>query len=686
MNLGKEGTVNLGKARIAYPFVEYSVQVTHHTERKSTAMEWMLLEIAQKAESYPGYAAIPLENILTSIFSVADGDELLRQVLTDLVDVNALEQIPGFSDRSEWNQLRCGDLRLTADGRRLQQEGKLPAKSQTQNLPVVYDVVKNRLVDSNKGMLDNTESPKAKDIGEGNMPGFPGSLIASQIEEWQGGGKNAPSWLQRNSRIDNIAPEGEAKIKWKNTSREIYMDRGGNLSLSGEPEEISEAVLKDTDLGAMPDYKLPIVDVDTLLSKRKYEIYAKASDTIESYVAKAKIFAVAPQFSSIIEGKNNKVCLLLGQPSFGFDDTGKNTVISIPDAFPEGLCYRDFYRSVYATAVEGHIGAVSRLIPFIYEDTINFSVSFIEKLVKKYYKRDRRMMKLLEFVGDVAYQEFYTADYIRELLNSAEIQQLTPVDKILDRLLRLDAKLQKVLGDVPIPASSETFRSALLGKDVKILGGVRELTAQWREALEFLKSKTGVDLKSIDWQSADFGLSLERMEQAADAVAIFYDDSASRYSKVYVFDTCSLMNCPDVLDDFVSNKALVIVPRQVLVELNGLKTADDENMRRQAQQAIRKIREHGEKPWLKQDEDNYLELLSDSFRESGKSGIKDFYILSVAVKYRVKNPVMVTDDKNFQNFAQSEGVETINAHELHEKLTNAVSSVGKGKNNKKKIK
>lgn len=673
--------MNLGKARIAYPFVEYSVQVTHHTERKSTAMEWMLLEIAQKAESYPDYAAIPLENILTSIFSVADGNMLLRQVLTDLVDVSALEPILGFSDQSEWNQIRCGDLRLTDDGRRLQLEGKLPAKSQTQKLSVVYDVVNNRLVNSSKGMSDNTVSPRAKDIDEGNMPGFPGSLIALRIEEWQADGKNAPSWLQRNSRIDNIAPEGDAKIKWQNTSHEITMDNEGNLSLLDAPnKEIAEAVLQDTDLGAMPDYELPMIDVDALLSKRKYAIYAKAAEHIESYAAKANIFAVAPQYSDFIEGKNNKVCLLLGQPSFGFEDTGKNTVIRIPDAFPEGLCYQDVNGSVYAAAVEGHIGAISRLIPYVYEDTSDFS-AFIINLVKKYYIPDRRMMKLLDIVGDVAYQEFYTAHYIRELLNSAEIQQFTPVDKILDRLLKLDAKLQKVLGDVPAPASSETIRSALLVKAVEILGDVREWTAQWREALESIKNKTGVNVKAIDWQDTQFGLSLERMEQAADAVAIFYDDSASRYNKVYVFDTCSLMHYPDVLDDFVSNQALVIIPKQVLVELDGLKTADDEKKRYQAREAIRKIHEHGEEPWLKQNEDNYLELLSESFRESG---IKDFYILSVAVKYRVKNPVMVTDDDNFQNFAQSEGVEAITAHNLHEKLTNAVSSKGKGKNKKKK--
>ena len=667
--------------------MEYSVQVTHHTERKSTAMEWMLLEIAQKAESHREYAAVPLEEILTAIFSVADGDMLLRQVLTDLVDVSALEQIPRFSDKSEWNQIQCGDLRLTDEGRRLQREGKLPAKSQTQKLSFIYDVVNNRLASSSKSLYDNTVNPKAKDIGNGNMPGFPATLIRRRIKEWQANGKTAPSWLQSNSRVDDIVPDGNAKIKWQNTSHEIIMDNDGNLSLLGVPNaEIAEAVLQVTDLGAMPDYELPNIGVAELLNKRKYAVYDKASDTIESYVAKAKIFAVAPQFSGTIVEKSNKFCLMLGQPTFDFkEDTGKNIVISIPDAFPKGMCYQDCDRIVYAAAVEGYIGSLRRLIPYTYEDdtyedVCDFS-SFVTNLVKKYYMLDRRIMQLLTMVDNVSYQEFYTTDYIRGLLNSSEIQQLTPVDIILDRLLKLAEKLQEVLRDVPSPASYETIRSVLLGQKVKILGDIREWTVQWREALEDLKNKTTVDLKTIDWQDSDFGLSLERMEQTADTIAIFYDDAASRYSKVFVFDTSALLDYPNVLDDFTNNQSLVIIPKQVLVELDGLKTADDKNRRHQAREVIRKIHEYGEEPWLKQNEDNYLELLSESFRESE---IKDVYILSVAVKYRVKNPVMVTNDINFQNFAISEHIETITVQNLHEKMTNAVTSRGKRKNKKNK--
>ena len=65
--------MKLGKVQIAYPHIFYSVQVSHHTERKSTAMEWMLLEIARATETYSDYGSIPLEQILSAIFSINEG-------------------------------------------------------------------------------------------------------------------------------------------------------------------------------------------------------------------------------------------------------------------------------------------------------------------------------------------------------------------------------------------------------------------------------------------------------------------------------------------------------------------------------------------------------------------------------------------------------------------------------------
>ena len=671
--------MNLGKARVAYPFIEYSVQVTHHTERKSTAMEWMLLEIAQKTELHGDYANVPLENAVASIFSVADGNLLLRQVLLNLIDVNALKQITGFSDRSDWMQIRCGDLRLTEDGRRLQREGKLPAKAQSNNLPIVYDVVNNRLVNSSKGLSDKTANTKAKDIGETNMPGFPGSLINECIGEWQANGKSAPTWLQRNSRIDSIVPVGDAKIKWQNTSRNIVIDDNGYLSLEDEPNaQIAEEVLNVSDLGELPNYKLPTIAISSLLEKKKAEPLTKLGSIIDTYVHQNNLFVIAPQFSASLEGISDKICLIPGQPSFSMEDFGNGFIVNLPENVSEGFCYQDIIRCISSARVEGYIGDIVRDIPFVYEEKSNLA-AWLEDVAKKYYMEDRRILKLLDYVEDVSYRDFYTKDFVCQIFESAETEIFTPVDKILAKLSKLDTKIKILLADVPTSASSETIRLALLNKEVDVLKDVREWTKEWQESLNSLQEKIEVHMSDADWHDTTFGLAAERANQITDAIAIFYDDAVSRYSKVYVFDTSALVHYPDVLDDFVSNRAMVIIPKTVLAELDGLKEADDEKTQYRARQAIKKIGEYRDEVWLNLNEDNRIELLSESYQEEGK---KDFLILSVALKYRVKLPVMVTDDINFQTVAKSERIEAVTAHDLHESLV-GTSKSGKSKKKKK---
>lgn len=671
--------MKLGEVKVAYPFVEYEVNVTHHTERKSTVMEWMLLEIAQQTRMNSDYGNIPLEKILTTIFGVSDSDKLLRQVLIDLVDVGALAQISGFNDQSEWKALRCGDLQLTDNGRHLQKEGKLPAKKADNNLKVIYDVINYCLQMDSKQLAESTICRKVKNISEGDMPGFPSFLIHEQIQKWQENGQG-PSWLQSNSHIDDLVPK-MTKIKWKNIKHEIFLDGEGNLSFSGVSNgEIAEQVLQTID-----DCIMPEIAADALQSKQNCELRElRDKDNllkrVKDYGDKAEIFAISSLISDkipvLLEGKSKKVCLLLGQKTFGIDHSGQNLIVSIPDSME--MYYLDRKRGVYSAMVKGHVGDVSRWLPLIYEDTTDFS-SFIADLVKKYYHSEPRMRWLLKFVENVSWQEFYTPDYIQELLNSEEVQQYTDIDKILDKLLKLDASIQKALSDVPWPASTETIRRALSSKEAETLRDVHEWTLEWRDAVETLRDKTGVDVRNIDWQETRFGQSLQRMEQATDAVALFFDGTADSYNSVYIFATDALMHYPDVLDDFSDNKALVIIPKQVLAKLDRLKEADGEGSGQQARRAIRKIDEYGQRPWMKQDEDTYRELLSDHLQEDG---IDDIDILSVAMKYRVKKPVMVTDDADLQKITKSEGIETVFVNDLHKKLTSGVSVKKKGKNKK----
>lgn len=304
------------KTRIAYPYVKYRVKVTHFTERKSTAMEWILLEIAKKAKEYPDWASIPLERVLYTVFLIADSDSVLRQVLMDLQDGGALERIAEFSDTSEWERLVCGDLKLTDNGQRLQKEGKLPAMPRNDTCDFVYDVVGNCLTNPDKALSEATTSFKVKEVDADHLPGFPESLIGSKLDEWKNGGKNAPGWLQKDSNIDQVSPESTT-VLWKTIGRDIEVDSEGSLRIKGESDpDIVKAILENADWGAMPNEALPEISVDALLGKQHVARYEKIGDVISNYADKAKIFALNPLFASVAEGKRNKVCLLLEQSSW----------------------------------------------------------------------------------------------------------------------------------------------------------------------------------------------------------------------------------------------------------------------------------------------------------------------------------------------------------------------------------
>lgn len=675
--------MNLGKVGIAYPNVLYSIQVTHHTERKPTVMEWVLFEIAGKAGNNPNYKTIPLDTILRDLFAITDGDLLLRPVLIDLVDVNALEPIAGFSDRSDWGALRCGNLKLTESGRRLQKEGKFPAKAQNHNLEVLYDVTEGRArLCANpeiKSLSDNPIYPKAKDISADNLPGFPEPAINELIRDMRTG-KNCPAWLQESSQIQNISSMESPRVMWRNVTRDLSADNDGNLSLQGEPSaDIVESVLSETDFGEMPDYEIPCIKVCELNEKSKVQLHKEVRSTIDKFMRKKEIFLLASQFEGMLGSVAEKNCIMLGQPAFGIDDIGGSFIVKVPLPPSEGFCYQDSERKISSAAVVLRAGNMTRRVPYIYESVADFNTKIVD-IVREYYLLDHRALKLLDFVSDAPYGKFYTEDFLRKKLNSPPEEILTPIDKIVDRIQKIYLKVTEILPTLPVPSSSEKIRIALLEKKGALLSEVNDLMIRWREALDELQSKTGVDLRMIDWQDTAFGSSVERMEQMADAVRLFCDDASSRYNNVYVMDTSALMHCPEILDYFVNNRAMVIIPKPVLVELDGLKKSDDEKIQHGAKNAIKKIDEYSGEIWLNLKEDNYEELLPETYKKAPQKG---FRILSVALKYLMKQPVMVTDNINFRNFAVSEGVKATTVSDLQAELKDSISSKGKRQERKR---
>lgn len=133
-----------------------------------------------------------------------------------------------------------------------------------------------------------------------------------------------------------------------------------------------------------------------------------------------------------------------------------------------------------------------------------------------------------------------------------------------------------------------------------------------------------------------------------------------RYSTVIVFDTCSIMNCPNLLDG-VNDGELVVVPKDVNNELEHHKTrfgADDRKIK--AQRAITAIFNYKRRFPLTYAE-GLVDLVPKVYRaDTGEKEQNDNKILAVALRYKCYTDIpviFITDDRSLSNKASGEGLE-----------------------------
>ena len=149
----------------------------------------------------------------------------------------------------------------------------------------------------------------------------------------------------------------------------------------------------------------------------------------------------------------------------------------------------------------------------------------------------------------------------------------------------------------------------------------------------------------------------------SDTVMEFFNETALKYDKIYVVDTCALMNNPKLVERFENNKAALIVPKKVIEELNRNKDfTDDEEKSFKARNANAYLNKYVQDkiPWLTIEESHpeflpseYPTMVKDKTTEKE---VTDNLILSVALKYKVRKVILITDDKNLQLKASSEKI------------------------------
>ncbi len=127
---------------------------------------------------------------------------------------------------------------------------------------------------------------------------------------------------------------------------------------------------------------------------------------------------------------------------------------------------------------------------------------------------------------------------------------------------------------------------------------------------------------------------------------------------IYVIDTNVFVDCPDVISK-IDKKHSIVLSAKVIDELDFLKISLGEEQKRNVQKALRLINESLDTRGVKMHTEN-LALLPNDFNKKSP----DNSILSVALKFKNENPIMLTSDNGLQIKAKGLGVTTISLRDF----------------------
>ena len=122
---------------------------------------------------------------------------------------------------------------------------------------------------------------------------------------------------------------------------------------------------------------------------------------------------------------------------------------------------------------------------------------------------------------------------------------------------------------------------------------------------------------------------------------------------IYIIDTNVFVDQPDIISK-IDQKYSVVLSAKVIDELDYLKIKLSEEQKKNVQRALKLINESIDKRGIKMDMAD-LTLLPNDFNKKSP----DNFILSVALKYKEENPIMLTSDNGLQIKAKGLGITTI---------------------------
>lgn len=127
---------------------------------------------------------------------------------------------------------------------------------------------------------------------------------------------------------------------------------------------------------------------------------------------------------------------------------------------------------------------------------------------------------------------------------------------------------------------------------------------------------------------------------------------------IYIIDTNVFVDCPDIISK-IDSQYNVVLSAKVIDELDKLKITLNDEGKRNVEKALRNINTALDKPHVSMELSDSSLLPSDFNRRS-----PDNNILTVALKFKHENPILLTSDNGLQVKAKGLGIATITLKEF----------------------
>jgi len=434
----------IGDIQLSYPCMHYEVEVTHFTSRKSTAIEWVILETIMKVSSMDKYSGMSVDDLFSQILTISDSDLLIKPCLIQLQDLGAII-VRGLNDDVELKDIYINDLKLTPVGKQMQKQGLLPGEDRNDNITVYYDVLYKNLFESHSNTYkEEATGIPVQDISDIYNVTFPSMDVRELVLNSQKkSGKKKYQWFHNTTQIKDITNIGESLL-WKNVVRKIELGKKGVCSISGSTEEdryiqrliFSEGVLPSTsDESTLPDVIFDNPDdelnelffIDELPSKLNQAVKKENHYLIDSNYWKES-------YTSNMNKKDSSLIIISNAEKYSFEQQGKSIKIKLKqNCLPNNCIYFSGCEAVYAGKVVLHNTEGYKKVEFGYVPKHREIVlaSVIMSIVDEVCKEDPRVVVLLSMLDLTELMN----EYIENILD--EMNDLNEKADLIDELNKI---------------------------------------------------------------------------------------------------------------------------------------------------------------------------------------------------------------------------------------------------------